>query len=292
MTVSKFTNHGSNPPANILTVDVEDWYHGISRYVEVPSPKSRLQYSLPIILDLLREYRAKATFFVLGEVAQNFPELVERIVAEGHEVGCHGFSHRHIEEIGAVAFDEEVRKATRLLEKICGSPILSFRAPIFSITKSTFWGLKIIKKNGYIFDSSIFPTYHPFYGIPNEPCQPHAISFSDKKNNDLEDEIIEFPILTRRFLNTNIPVGGGAYLRFLGQLLLANSVINMNTKGWPATIYIHPWELDSFVPDVKFNPAIRFITFHNVGKTKRYLETLLRTFKFVSIRDFCGRDIT
>jgi len=291
MTVRKLMNCTSEPPANILTVDVEDWYHGVSRYVKLPSPDSRLQYSLPMIMDLLRKYRAKATFFVLGEVAQNFPELVEQIAADGHEVGCHGFSHRHLEEIGPVDFNEEIKKATKLLEKICGGRILSFRAPLFSVTKSTLWGLKIVRKQGYIFDSSIFPTYHPFYGIPNEPRYPHIISLS-KKSTNVENEIIEFPILTRRFLNTNIPVGGGTYLRFLRQTLLTDSVRNMNKKGWPATIYIHPWELDSFVPDVSFNPIIKYITYHNVSKTKTYLETLLRTFKFVTIRDFCRRENT
>jgi len=250
----------------------------------VASPESRLQYSLPILLDLFRKYRAKATFFVLGDVALKFPELVEKIVAEGHEIGCHGFSHRHLEDLGVAVFDKEIHETTELLEKICGLPISSFRAPLFSLTKSTSWALKIIKKHGYMFDSSIFPTYHPFYGIPNEPRQPHAISLSE---NNMED-IIEFPILTRKFLNSNIPVGGGAYLRFLGQSLLANCVSNMNSKGWPATIYIHPWELDTFIPEVNFNPAIKFVSFHNISKTKGYLEALLRTFRFTSIKDFVG----
>jgi polysaccharide deacetylase family protein (PEP-CTERM system associated) len=288
MNSSRLMNCESKSPANIFTVDLEDWHNGISRYVEVSSPKPRLHHSFPIIIDLLRKYKAKATFFVLGEVAQNYPELVEQIISEGHEVGCHGFSHRHLKELGPAAFNEEIRKATKLLEKICGTPILSFRAPLFSITKSTMWGLKIIQKQGYIFDSSIFPTCHPFYGIPNEPRQPHYISV---QNNNAENKIIEFPVLTRKFLNTHIPVGGGAYLRFLGQNILVNSVINMNTQGWPATIYIHPWELDSFVPDVNFNPAIKFITFYNVCKTKEYLGTLLRAFKFISIRDFCWREM-
>ena len=281
-------NDPTKSASNIFTVDVEDWYHGISRYVEVSSPRPRLQHSLPILLDLLRKYKAKATFFVLGEIAQDFPDLVKHIVADGHEVGCHGYSHRHLMDIGEVAFDAEILKATKLLEEICGTRIVSFRAPLFSVTRSTFWGLKIIKKHGYLFDSSIFPTYHPFYGIPNEPHQPHYISVNNNVSFGYENGIAEFPVLTRRFLGTNVGVGGGAYLRFLGHRLLVNSVTNMNRQGWPSTIYIHPWEMDCFVPEVSFNPAIKFVTFHNVCKTKHYLETLLATFRFVSIRDFVG----
>jgi len=225
---------------------------------------------------------------VLGEVAAQYPDLIKRITAEGHEVGCHGFSHRHIEELGAKTFNAELSKATKLLESICGSRILSFRAPLFSVTKSTFWALNIVKKNGYVFDSSIFPTYHPFYGIPDAPIHPHPISDYGNSGVGL-DGIVEFPVLTRKFLGANIPVGGGAYLRFLGQSLLVNSVTMMNLKGWPSTLYIHPWELDSYVPNVSFNPAIKFITFHNHEKTGTYLETLLKAFRFVSIRDYVRR---
>jgi peptidoglycan-N-acetylglucosamine deacetylase len=277
-------------PANIFTVDVEDWYQGISRYVEAKYPTPRLPRSLPLILDLLKKYKATATFFVLGEVAAQYPELVKRIAAEGHEVGCHGFSHRHIEELGAKTFNAELIKSTKLLESICGTRVLSFRAPLFSVTKSTFWALNIVKKNGYAFDSSIFPTYHPFYGIPNAPTQPHPISLYGKIGaGSGSDSIIEFPVLTRKLLGVNVPVGGGAYLRFLGQSLLMNSVTMMNLKGWPATLYIHPWELDSYIPNVSFNPAIRFITFHNHEKTATYLETVLKAFRFVSIRDYVWR---
>jgi polysaccharide deacetylase family protein (PEP-CTERM system associated) len=287
MTASRLKS-GPKPQANILTIDVEDWYQGISRYVTVPSPDRRLQKSLPIILNLLKKYRVQATFFVLGEIAQNFPELVEQIVADGHEIGCHGFSHRHLDNYEINVFDEELRKATRLLEKLCKDRIRSFRAPLFSITKATNWALKIIKKHGYVFDSSIFPTYHPFYGIPDEPCQPHYVSFSNGNSEDVDDRIMEFPILTRKFLGVNLPIGGGAYLRFLGKRFMVNSIINMNKRGWPATIYIHPWEIECYVPETYFNPATKFITFHNVGKPKEQLEDLFKTFKFVSIRDFVG----
>jgi peptidoglycan-N-acetylglucosamine deacetylase len=288
MTVDCAPTNPSKHPANIFTVDVEDWYHGISRYVDAQCPTPRLHQSLPRILNLLKKYKATATFFVLGEVAAQYPELVKRIAAEGHEVGCHGFSHRHMEELGAKTFNTELIKSTKLLESICGTRVLSFRAPLFSVTKSTFWALNIVKKNGYAFDSSIFPTYHPFYGIPNAPTRPHPISHYGKISAD-SNTIIEFPVLTRKLLGVNVPVGGGAYLRFLGQSLLMNSVTVMNLKGRPATLYIHPWELDSYIPNVSFNPAIRFITFHNHEKTATYLETVLKAFKFVSIRDYVRR---
>ncbi len=269
----------------MLTIDVEDWYHGISRYVEAHSPMPRLQYSLRKLLDLLEEVNATATFFVLGEVAQRFPDLVGEIADKGHEIGCHGFSHRHLIDIGRDTFDEELGKATKVLEKISKTRIVSFRAALFSLTKKTAWALDVLKKHGYIFDSSIFPTYHPFYGAPDAPHNPYRPSFSNIDQEDPEGEILELPILTDRVLGFNFPLGGGAYLRFLGKHFVSVAITKMNKKGWPATIYLHPWEVDNFVPDVFFNPVVKFITFYRVGKVTEDLESLLKTFRFVSIRD-------
>ncbi len=274
-----------NVKHNILTIDVEDWYQGISRYVEVHSPSLRLWQSLRKILSLLEKHNSTATFFVLGEVAMKFPELVEEIIAGGHEVGCHGFHHVHASDIGGAVFDQEIGDATKLLEKICQERILSFRAAFFSLTKENSWILGTIRSHGYIFDSSIFPTHHPFYGVPNAPDHPYRPSFSDIEVEDEKGEIVEFPILTRKVLGISIPLGGGAYLRFLGKNLVASAIKKRNKGGWPATIYVHPWELDDFVPEVELNPFIKFVTFHRIGKVQRDLESLLKTFKFVSIRE-------
>lgn len=282
----------SSPALNVLTIDVEDWYQGISAYVKVFSPLPRLQRSLRATLNLLEKHKATATFFVLGEVALKFPDLTEEIVVKGHEVGCHGFSHRHIFDIGRNAFNKELRKATRLLEKICREKILSFRAALFSLTRETSWALSILRKHGYIFDSSIFPTYHPFYGVPNAPDHPYRPSFANIEREDEEGEILEFPILIRKVLGINIPVGGGTYLRFLGRFPVASAIRSLNKRGWPATIYMHPWEIDNFVPSVKFNPLIKFVTFYRVGKIKKTLEWLLKSFRFVSIRDYTEKAIS
>jgi len=277
-----------NNKLNILTIDVEDWHHAISRYVEVSSSTPRLQRSLRKTLDLLEKYGSTATFFVLGEVAMKFPGLVEEIIARGHEVGCHGFHHRHIRDVGKDAFNQELGKATRLLEKICQERILSFRAAFFSLTKESSWVLGILRKHSYIFDSSIFPTYHPFYGVPNAPDHPYRPSFSNIEVEDEKGGIVEFPILTRKVFGINLPVGGGAYLRFVGKRLTALAIRNLNKGGWPATIYVHPWEIDDFIPGVGFNPLIKFITFHRIGKVQRDIESLLKSFKFVSIRELVG----
>ncbi len=270
---------------NILTVDIEDWYQGISRYAEVQSPSPRLGQSLRKVLDLLEKHGSTATFFVLGEVASRYPELVEEMTARGHEVGCHGFHHVHVGDLGREAFDRELGDATELLEKICREKILSFRAAFFSLTKETSWILGTIRKHGYIYDSSIFPTHHPFYGVPNAPDRPYRPSFSNIEAEDENGGIVEFPILARKYLGINVPLGGGAYLRFLGNGLVASAIKKRNEEGWPATIYFHPWELDDFVPDVKLSPFIKFVTFHRIGKVQSDLESLLKTFKFVSIRE-------
>jgi peptidoglycan-N-acetylglucosamine deacetylase len=271
--------------SNILTVDVEDWYQGISRYVEVPNPTSRIIDAIGSTIKLLKENNAKATFFVLGEVAERFPEVVESIVSEGHEVGCHSYRHRHLLELDPPTFKKDLDKATAILEKITGEPIVSFRAPLFSITKSTLWALEVIGKRGYLYDSSIVPSFHPFYGIPNESREPHYLPFKTNGESG-HQQIMEFPVLTQRLLFFNLTVGGGAYLRFMGKRVLARSIKEANNHGAPAVVYFHPWEIDSFIPEVAFNSAIKLITFYNISKTRSYLNELLKEFKFISIRDY------
>lgn len=274
-----------NAKQNVMTVDIEDWYQGISRYTEVQSPSPRLGQSLGKVLELLKKHDSTATFFILGEVATKFPELVEEIVAGGHEVGCHGFRHVHVVDLGRDAFDKELSDATRLLERICREKLLSFRAAFFSLTKETSWILDTIRKHGYIYDSSIFPTHHPFYGVPNAPDHPYRPSFSNIEAEDENGGVVEFPILARKYLGVNVPLGGGAYLRFLGNKPVASAIKKRNEEGWPATIYIHPWELDDFVPDVKLGRFIKYVTFHKIGKVQSDLESLLKTFRFASIRE-------
>jgi polysaccharide deacetylase family protein (PEP-CTERM system associated) len=284
----------SKVPVNIFTVDVEDWYHGISGYTNVQAPTSRIEYSIPKMIALLKKYNVTATFFVLGEVAQKYPELVEEIIHAGHEIGCHCFKHKHLGEIGCAAFNQDLKKATHLLERLSGKPIVSFRAPLFSITKSTLWAIEIINRQGYLFDSSIFPSFHPFYGIPDEPVFPHQRTCLNNTkdcptNNHKSNEVIEFPVLTKKILNVNLPVGGGAYLRFLREKFFINSIQLMNKKNLPATLYIHPWEIDSFIPSIKFNALIKFITYYNITETETYLENLFKSFRFVSIQQFAKR---
>jgi len=281
-----------NCKINILTIDVEDWNHAISKYVKVSLPSlPRIRYSLRRLLDLLDECNATATFFVLGEIALKHPDLVEMILEKGHEVGCHSYSHTHISDMSKDDFDRELGKATKLLKDISHEEILSFRAPMFSLTKGTSWALATIKKHGYIYDSSIFPTFHPFYGIPNAPTHPYRPSFMNFEKEDTKGEILEFPILTRKVLGFNLPVGGGAYLRFLGSNLMASAIRKANEEGWPATIYVHPWEVDDFIPNVRFNPAIKFITFYKVGKMQKSFMSLMKSFRFTSIRDFMQKTL-
>jgi peptidoglycan-N-acetylglucosamine deacetylase len=279
----------SEKPINILTIDVEDWYHGISRYIDVSNPVHRLESSIQTTIDLLKESNAKATFFVLGEVANRFPQIVEQIISEGHEVGCHGLTHRHLSEIDPSTFNKEIMKATKILQKTAKTEILSFRAPLFSVTKSTLWALDVISKNGYLFDSSIVPSFHPFYGIPNEPQQPHYVPYLTKIDEKTKRQLVEFPILTQRIMFFNLAVGGGAYLRFLGKDIISKVAKNTNNRGWPAVLYIHPWELDTYIPHANFNPAIRFITFYNISNTSAALRWLLKKFTFTSIQDYMRR---
>lgn len=221
------------PP--IITADIEDW------------PQSTWDRSLPItdrsvtntrrLLDMLNETNTRATMFVLGKFAKAFPDVVREIYATGHEIGSHGYGHIEIFKQSREEFAADVRCSKDMLEQIIGERIRGYRAPDFSIIHDTLWALEILAEAGFEYDSSIFPVYHPRYGIPNWPVSPVRIHITGQRN------IVEFPIATFRFLGKNWPVGGGGYHRLLPGF--ASRYIARNVmKSAPFVFYCHPYEFD------------------------------------------------
>ena len=276
---------------NVMTVDVEDWYHGLANIYSAEKCEKRLLSSVQIILDLFEKYNVSATFFMLGKIVEEYTELADLITDHGHEIGCHGHEHKFITQMDRNEFENALGRATRILEKDAKRKILSFRAPFFSLTEKNPWVLDVLEKYGYRFDSSVFPVRHPLYGVPDAPTGPYRISSGNLKVETRDSKILEFPILVNKTLGMTFGAGGGAYLRFWGTRFVKSSIKKMNASGHPATLYVHPWEFDNFVPDIDIPRYYKFIQFYKVGRMSELLEPILKEFQFSSmsqVGEVCG----
>lgn len=272
---------------NALTIDVEDYFQvtAFERHVrrdQWDNCELRVAKNTQRILEMLDEYGVKATFFVLGWVAEREPALVNTIAAHGHEIACHGYGHELIYRIGPERFREDVRKSKALLEDICGERVLGYRAPSYSITKKSLWALDILIEEGFSYDSSIFPVYHDNYGIPDADRFPHEIK-------RVSGTIREFPLTT---LPINIfgkeyrlPIAGGGYLRLFPSRLLQKGIKRINEREKkPAVLYFHPWEIDPGQPRISAGLKSRFRHYLNLHKTEEKLKHLFGTTKFAPMR--------
>jgi len=268
---------------NALTVDLEEWYHisGIDDYLknaDLNKYANRAFNNTIRLLDIFREAKAKATFFVLGCIAERFPELIRRIDQEGHEIATHGFNHDVIYKQTPEEFSKNLKDAILLLSGIINKRIIGFRAPDFSITEKSLWALDILASQGIKYDCSVFPVKHPRYGMPKAGRFPYKI----------KDDLIEFPPSTYRILNYNLPVGGGAYLRIFPYWVIKTALKSLNKENKPANIYVHPWEVDPEQPRIKMPISRHFVHYANLDKAEKKIRTLVRDFQFSTVREVLG----
>ena len=238
----------AHKPRTIITVDVEEWFHGHNYLEHVPadqwdSQESRVRQGMDICLELLDRHQVKATFFVLGWTAERHPQVVHDIIASGHEVACHSYAHPVIFEMTAEEFRADCMRAREALDKVGMPDVAGYRAPSFSITPPVHHYLEILQECGFEYDCSIFPVRHPRYGQPGSPRRPFRL-------NESTDSMIEVPMPTWRFLGQNIPFSGGGYLRLLPWLAFKTLRSLAFAQGIPCIVYLHPWELDSYKPVV------------------------------------------
>lgn len=266
---------------NYLTIDVEDYFQvaAFSDTVQAADwnrMEQRVEANTGDILLLLQKYQVHATFFVVGWVAEKYPDLVRAIMADGHAVGCHSYWHRAIYELAPEAFREDTLRARDVLEEICNRKILAYRAPSYSITKDSLWALDILKEAGFTTDSSIYPIWHDLYGIPDSPRFPYRL---------MPQQIDEYPMSTALFLGKKVPVAGGGYFRLFPYWFSRLALKRINRKeGQPFVFYLHPWEIDSGQPRFK-NARLfsRFRHYNNLEKTMGRFERLLSDFDFVPL---------
>jgi len=272
---------------NAVSIDVEDYFH-VSAFERYIKREDWDNYSLRVedntvkILDLLDEFSVKATFFILGWVAERRPLLVKEIHRRGHEIACHGYGHQLIYHIGYENFRQDVRKAKSLIEDICGEAVTGFRAPSYSITKKSLWALDILIEEGFAYDSSIFPVLHDIYGIADACRFPSQI----RRPSGV---IKEFPLSTLQInlmhIQYNLPIAGGGYLRLLPVWLIKKAINRINTiESQPAIIYFHPWEIDHKQPRIRASMKSRARHYLNLDKTLDKITYLLRHIDFCPIR--------
>lgn len=262
-----------------FTVDVEDWFEGIPVAPEVrASAASRLDRGLDVLLDLLHARNVRGTFFILGPVAGRWPQAVRRIADEGHEIGCHGWSHDLLYTMDRARFREETRRATGTIESLAGRRVTAYRAAYFSITRRSWWALDVLAELGFRSDSSIFPVRNWRYGIPDFDPRPQRIETPS-------GAIAEFPISVRRVFGRNLPVAGGAYFRLYPYAVTRANLRAAERSNEPAVFYLHPWELDPDHPRVPFHWKARLTHYANLRATRPRLERLLADFSFAPLSD-------
>ncbi len=273
---------------NAFTVDVEDYFH-VSAFDHVVRPadwdryESRVEANTRRMLALLARHEVRATFFVLGWVAERFPDLVRRVHAAGHEIGAHSYGHRLVYRMTPDEFREDLVRVRDLLQDATGAEVVSYRAPSFSITRDSLWALPILVEEGFRIDSSVFPIRHDRYGMPDAPAEIHRIDTA-------AGPIWEFPMSIRRFAWMNVPVSGGGYFRLYPLWWSLRGLRGVNARGRPFVFYVHPWEIDPGQPRIAGAARLsRLRHYLNLRSTERRLEGLLGAFAFAPLREVVDR---
>jgi len=275
---------------NLLGIDFEDWFHPelIQRYISGLDKTPTVINGIDKILDWLRKNETYATFFVVGELLDVKPELIDKIISDGHEIAFHTMHHSRIDSPN---FKEKFIEEIKLFDKITSKRSKGFRAPSFSLNYSSSWLIDVLSDYNYQYDSSVMPAKTKLYGMPKADVKPYRISSSSLEQDDPSSKIIEFPLLTTRLLGYNIPACGGFYLRFLPLKIIERAIKNNMKKNIPVTFFIHSWELTpEFMRKINMSFSDKFITYHNIGKALSKMDVLIKKFKFTSFERFISEN--
>ncbi len=269
---------------NALSVDLEEYFQ-VSNFTKLiersrwETLPSRVRDATRRLLDAADATGNRATFFVLGWIAERHPELVREIAARGHEIACHGYGHELVYEIGPERFRADLRRARAAIEQATGAPVHGYRAPSYSITEASLWALRILVEEGFRYDSSIFPIRHHRYGIPGFARRPVRIELGGGQSID------EFPLTTLAAGPWSLPLAGGAYLRFLPPAVFAWGLGRLVAAGEPTVLYVHPWEIDPEQPRQAVGWLVRVNHYHNLHRTEGRLRRLLERFRFAPMAE-------
>lgn len=267
----------SQAPINALTIDVEDYFQvsAMAPYIDRADwdrCECRVEHNIDRILQLLAAKNTHATFFTLGWIAERYPDMVRRIVREGHELASHGYGHQRVSDLTEAEFFDDITRSKRLLEDLGGQAVLGYRAPSFSIGANNLWALDTLKRAGYRYSSSIYPVKHDHYGMPDAPRFAY----------ETRGGMMEVPPTTLRLFNRNLPSSGGGYFRLMPYALSRWMLRQVNRQDAQSAIfYFHPWEIDTGQPRVAgIDLKTRFRHYVNIGRTEQRLARLLDDFQW------------
>lgn len=272
-----------------LSFDVEE-HHRIEAAAHITcAPHQQHQYTARMadvtswLLDTLAAHAQKATFFVVGQIAESHPQLIRRMVADGHEVASHSWDHRRVQHFTPQSFRDDVRRSRDALEQTGGAAVVGFRAPTFSIHRDTVWAIAVLAELGFRYDSSIFPVRHDRYGVPEAPRGPFMAQAGGH-------ELLELPPATWRVLGQNVPVGGGGYFRLLPLAVLERGLRQLERQQLAAgMLYFHPWEFDPDQPRLPLGRLSQWRTYVGTETSRAKLEFLLSSRRFVRAQDVATR---
>lgn len=271
---------------NILGIDFEEWFHPeLIQSVLTNEKKSfKIVNGLGKILTFLEKHDTYATFFMVGEILQEFPEILDKILDRGHEIAFHTMYHSRLDSNN---FQEKFSKELDDFAKLTNNKSKGFRAPTFSLNEKSSWVIDTLEKHGYLYDSSIVPAKTSMYGSPNAPKNPYKITSDFLDCNNLKGKIIEFPLMVTKFLGKTIPAGGGFYLRTLPLSVTKKAIREYDKQRIPGVFYIHSWELTpEYMPKIKLSLKDNFITYHNLDKVINRMTYLLSNFQFTSFERY------
>lgn len=270
---------------HIMTVDVEDWFSSSvdlfkeANNISAPRPSESVVSNTLNCLAILNANKSKATFFILTTVCEHYPDLIQEIINQGHEIGMHGYEHRLLYNMTKDQFKSNIEKSLTLLAKCGVSSVKGYRAPYWSITKNSLWAIDILKSFGFSYDSSIFPIRRGLYGIPDSPTTPYQIM----------ENFWEFPPSTVKIFNQNIPIAGGGYLRLLPLKFILANVNKLQKNKITGVFYFHPYELDNRDINLKIKltkiTSILYYLQQISGRKKNVIKLIkfLNIYKFMSI---------
>ena len=264
---------------NILTIDLEDWFHicGVDDLIPEtrwPQLESRVTGNTFRILDILSKKKVTATFFILGFIAEKHPDLIRKIEKAGHEIATHGYSHRQVYTMTPDMFRQDLIKAVSIITQITGQPVKGYRAPEWSIRDDSLWALDILQKEGFEYDSSMTPL--PIIGNQDYSRIPYRLTLD-------EGQLWEFPPMVGSTPFVNFPLGGGWGLRVFPYSLIRSTIRELNKQGQPAVIFLHPREFDGNNPRIRLSLAKKFVLDARVERTEKRLGRLLDDFNFTSV---------
>jgi polysaccharide deacetylase family protein (PEP-CTERM system associated) len=258
-------------PLNVFTVDVEEWFHicGVGgelhadRWVALPS---RVELTTRLVLDLLDEADVRATFFVVGWVAQRHPRLIQDIVSAGHEIGSHSYAHERAYDLGPARFTADLVDSVKALREVGTPRVQLFRAPEWSINDRSMWALDVLAEQGFVADASMAPVR--LVGRTDFPRYPH-------KRVTSAGDLLEVPPLVADRLGQIMPMGWGWGLRMSSPRRVLHTIESVNKHGWPAVLTLHPWEIDPDPPNVTLPAGLRFAHYFRLrGFAQRLREIL------------------